>query len=77
VTKIGDRRELNFLLAPFLSHQIPSSMQVNAADLLRKSLQNSTVTSGDKVALDKLKFHSVQIQGDDLVVDVDGDISAK
>ncbi len=77
VTKVSDRRELNFLLGPFLSHQIPSSMKVNAADLLRKAMENSTATSGYKVNLDKLKIHSVQIQGDDLVVDVDGDISVK
>jgi len=74
---VGDHRELNFLLAPFLSRQVPSSMKVNAADLLRKALVNSTATSGYKVGLDRLKIHSVQIQGDDLVVDVDGDISVK
>lgn len=77
VIKVSDRRELNFLLAPFLSRQIPSSMKVDAADLLRKALEGSTATSGYKVSLDKLKIHSVQIQGDDLVVDVDGAISVK
>jgi hypothetical protein len=75
--KVSDRRELNFLLAPFLSHQVPSSMKVNAAELLKKALEGSTATSGYKVSLDKLKIHSVQIQGDDLVVDADGDISVK
>jgi len=29
------------------------------------------------VTLDKLKIHSIEIQGDDLVVDADGDISVK
>ena len=75
--KISDRSELNFLLSPFLSHQVPSSMKVNAADLLRKALQGSTATSGYKVTLDRLKIHSVQIDGDSLVVDVDGDLSVK
>jgi hypothetical protein len=75
--KVSDRRELNFLLSPFLSHQVPSSMKVNAAELLKKALEGSTATSGYKVSLDKLKIHSVQIQGDDLVVDADGDISVK
>ena len=75
--KVSDRRELNFLLSPFLSHQVPSSMKVNAAELLRKALEGSTASSGYKVSLDKLKIHSVQIQGDDLVVDADGDISVK
>jgi glycine cleavage system regulatory protein len=52
-------------------------MKVNAADLLRKALEDSTSTSGYKVSLDRLKIHSVQIQGDAIVVDVDGDLSVK
>jgi hypothetical protein len=77
VVKASDHRELNFLLAPFLSRQVPSSMKVNAADLLRKALEGSTASSGYKVTLDRLKIHSVQIEGDDLVVDADADISVK
>jgi hypothetical protein len=77
LTKVSDRRELNFLLSPFLKHQVPSSMKVDAADLLRKALEGSTASSGYKVTLEKLKIHSVQIQGDDLVVDADGDISVR
>ncbi len=75
--KISDQRELNFLLSPFLSHQVPSSMKVNAADLLRKALAASTATSGYKVSLDRLRIHSIIVQGDDLVVDADGDLSVK
>jgi hypothetical protein len=75
--KVSDRREFNFLLTPFLSHQVPKSMQVNAADLLRKALSGSTASSGYKVSLDRLKIHSVQIQGDSLVVDVDGGLTVK
>ncbi len=77
VVRVSDRRELNFLLAPFLSHQVPSCMKVNAADLLRKALEGSTASSGYKVSLERLKIQSVQIQGDDLVVDADGDIRVK
>lgn len=75
--KVSSQRELNFLLTPFLSHQVPSSMKVDAADLLRKALEGSTATSGYKVTLDRLKVHSMQIQGETLIVDVDGDISVK
>ena len=75
--KVSDQRELNFLLTPFLSRQVPSSMKVDAADLLRKALEGSTSASGYKVTLEKLKVHSMQIDGDTLVVDVDGDISVK
>lgn len=75
--RISDRRELNFLLSPFLSRQVPSSMKVNAADLLRKTLEGSTAASGYKITLDHLKIHSVVIDGDNLVVDVDADLSVK
>jgi hypothetical protein len=45
--------------------------------MLRKALEGSTATSGYKVTLDRLKIHSVQIDGDSLVVDVDADLSVK
>jgi hypothetical protein len=75
--RVSDQKELNFILSPFLNHKVPSSMKVNAADLLRKALEGSTATSGYKVTLDRLKIHSVQIDGDSLVVDVDGNLSVK
>jgi len=74
IDKVSDFRELNFVLLPFLSHQIPSGLKVNAADLLRQALQGSTATSGYKVTLQRLKIQSAQIEGDNLVVDMDGDI---
>jgi hypothetical protein len=44
---------------------------------LRKALEGSTASSGYKVSLEKLKVHSMQIEGDMLVVDVDGEIGVK
>ncbi|HEY6446179.1 MAG TPA: hypothetical protein VIY53_06955 [Acidobacteriaceae bacterium] len=75
VEHVSESRELNFLLMPFLSHQIPSSMKVNAADLLRRALASSTANSGYQVTLDRLKIHSMLIQGDAIVLDADGDLS--
>ena len=75
--KISDRKEINFTLAPFLRGQVPKSMRVNAADLLRAALAGSTVTSGYKVSLDRLKIHSVQMAGDKLVVDADAELSVQ
>jgi hypothetical protein len=75
--KVVDQKELNFLITPFLSHKLPSSMSLNAAELLRKALTGATAATGYKVTLDKLNIHSLQIQGDDLVVDVDGIISVR
>jgi hypothetical protein len=77
IDRISSHQELNFILQPFLSHQVPSSMKFNAADLLRQSLAGSTASSGYKVTLDRLKIHSVQIQGDELIVDVDANISIR
>jgi hypothetical protein len=77
VERVSDQKELNFLLMPFLSRQIPGSMTVNAADLLRKALVGSTASSGYKVDLERLKIHSVQIEGDNIVVDADGDLSVE
>lgn len=75
--RVSDQREVNFVLAPFLRHQVPSSMKVDAADLIRKALAGSTTSSGYRITLDRLKIHSAIIQGDALVVDVDGDISIR
>ena len=77
IDRVSSRQELNFILQPFLSLQVPSSMKFNAADLLRQSLAGSTASSGYKVTLDHLKIHSVQIQGDDLVVDVDANLAIR
>jgi hypothetical protein len=77
VDRVSDQKELNFLLTPFLSHQIPSSMKVNAADLLRSALQDSTASTGYKMTLDRLKVHSAQVEGDFLIVDADGDLSVQ
>ena len=75
--KISDRKEINFVLAPFLRGQVPKSMKVNATELLRKALEGSTASSGYKVSLVRLKIHSIQIEGDKLVVDADGDLSVE
>ena len=75
--RASDQPELNFILKPFLNRQLPKGMQVNAADLLRKALADSTAKSGYKVSLDRLVIRSVQIQNDDVVVDIDGAISVR
>jgi hypothetical protein len=73
--RVSGNAEVNFVLSPFLRRQVPSSMKVNAAALLRQALAGSTAASGYKVTLDRLKIHSIVIQGDALIVDVDGDMS--
>jgi hypothetical protein len=72
---LSESRELNFLLVPFLSKKLPQQMKLNAADLIRQLLVKSAEATGYDVKLDNLKVHSMQVSGDALVVDFDGDLS--
>lgn len=75
--KISDQKELNFILQPFLAHVVPASMKINAADLMRKALADSTAKSGYKVTLDRLRLTAIHLSDDNLVLDGDGDISVQ
>jgi hypothetical protein len=77
VEKLSDSRELNFLLVPFLSHKLPSEMKVNAADLMGKLLSQSVASTGYTLTLDSLKLHSMLVDHDALVVDVDATLSVQ
>jgi hypothetical protein len=71
IEKLSDSKELNFLLVPFMSHQLPAQMKVNAAILMRQLLSRSTETTGYALALSSLKLHSLLVEGDSLVMDAD------
>jgi hypothetical protein len=73
--KLSANKELDFLLVPFLSKKLPQQMRLNAADLIRQLLSKSAEATGYDVRLDNLKVHSMQVSGDALVVDFDGDLS--
>jgi hypothetical protein len=75
IERLSESKELNFLLEPFLSHKLPSEMKVNAADLMRKALSQSVATTGYTLTLDSLRLHSMQVDHDALVLDVDADMS--
>jgi hypothetical protein len=77
IEHVSESRELNFMLMPFLSRKVPSSMKVNAADMLRKALAGSPFTTGYEVSLDRLKIHSMTLEGDWIAVDFDGDMSVR
>jgi hypothetical protein len=72
VDKLSASRELNFFLVPFLSGKLPQKMSVNAADLMRQVLNRSVDATGYAFSLSSLKIHSMLVQGDCLVLDVDG-----
>ena len=71
IERLSESKELNFLLVPFLSRKLPSQMKVNAADLMRKLLSQSVATTGYALTLESLKLHSMVVDHDALVVDVD------
>jgi hypothetical protein len=75
VERLSESKELNFLLVPFLSRKLPSQMKVNAADLMRKLLSQSVPATGYMLTLDMLKLHSMVVDHDALVVDVDAGMS--
>ena len=75
IEKISESKELNFLLVPFLSRKLPSRMELNAADLMRKLLSHSLASTGYAITLDSLKLHSMLVDHDALVVDVDAAMS--
>jgi hypothetical protein len=74
IEKLSESRELNFILAPFLSHKVPAQMKVNAAVLMRQLLSRSTETTGYSLSLDSLKLHSLLVEGDSLVMDADANL---
>jgi hypothetical protein len=75
VEKLSNNKELDFLLVPFLSGKLPQKMRINAAELVRQLLSDSARTTGYDLQLKNLKVHSMQVNGDSLVVDFDGDLS--
>jgi hypothetical protein len=72
--KLSESKELNFLLVPFLSGKLPSQMKMNAADVMRKLLSQSVAATGYALTLDTLKLHSMVVDHDALVVDVDAEM---
>ncbi len=75
--QISGSKEISFVLAPFLRGQLPGSMTVNAADLLRKGLAGATASSGYKVSLGQMQIRAIQIVGDNLVVNADADLTVE
>ena len=77
VENLSESRELDLFLEPFLSHKLPQEMRLNAAQLLRQALADSKNTTGYELRLSALKIHSMQVIGDSLVLDVDGDLEVR
>jgi hypothetical protein len=74
IERLSESKELNFLLVPFLSGKLPSQMKVNAAEVMRKLLGQSVGATGYALSLDTLKLHSMVVDRDALVVDLDAEM---
>src|SRR5277367_6444312 len=74
IERLSESRELNFILAPFMSHKLPAQMKVDAAVLMRQLLSRSTETTGYALSLDSLKLHSLLVEGGSLVMDADANL---
>jgi hypothetical protein len=72
--RLSDSAELNFIMTPFLSRNVPANIKINAATMLREILTKSTETSGYPLALDRLEIRFVHIADKFLVVDYDSDM---
>ncbi|HEX9201148.1 MAG TPA: hypothetical protein VF865_16430 [Acidobacteriaceae bacterium] len=77
IERLSESKELNFLLEPFLSHKLPSQMKMNAADLMRELLSQSVAATGYTLTLTSLKLHSMLVDHNALVVDVDAAMSVE
>ena len=74
IEHLSENKELNFLLAPFLSHKLPGRMKMNAAELMRTLLVHAPDSTGYTLTLSSLKLHSMMVEGQELVVDVDAKV---
>ena len=72
--RISDSGEVNFILSPFLTHKLPSSIKINAATMLREILTKSTETSGYPLTLERLDLRQVRVAEKFLVVSYDSDM---
>ncbi len=77
IDHLSESRELNFLLEPFLSKKLPAEMKVNAATLMRTLLVHAPDQTGYTLTLSSLKLHSMLVEGQSLVVDLDAAIKVE
>lgn len=77
IEHLSESKELDFLLEPFLAHKLPGQMKVNAAALMRTLLVHAPDSTGYTLTLSSLKLHSMLVERQSLVVDVDAKIAVE
>jgi hypothetical protein len=71
IEHLSSNKEVDLLLEPFLQKKLPQEMTVNAADLIRKLLVRSPDSTDYVFTLEMLQLHSLRVDGQDLVVDLE------
>ena len=74
IDRLSENKELDLMMEPFLSKKLPQEMKVNAAVLMRELLVKAPEQTGYTLTLTSLKLHSMQVDGQVLVVDLDAAI---
>ncbi len=74
IDHLSENKELDFLLVPFLSHKLPAEMKVNAAVLMRTLLVHAPDSTGYTLTLSSLKIHSMLVEAQTLIVDLDANL---
>ena len=74
IEHLSANKEIDLLLEPFLAKKLPQEMKINAANLMRTLLVRAPDSTGYVLTLTTLTLHSMTVQGDALVVDLDADI---
>jgi hypothetical protein len=74
IDKLTDSTELNALLEPFLASHMPQEMKIDAATLMRTMLVHAPGQTGYTLTLTTLTLHSMRVEDDSLLVDLDADI---
>ena len=77
IEHLSSNKELDLLLEPFLSKKLPQEMKVNAAEMLRKLLVRAPDSTGYVLTLSSLEVHTMQVDGQELVVDLDAKIKVE
>ena len=74
IEHLSANKEIDLLLEPFLSKKLPQEMKVNAANLMRTLLVRAPDSTGYTLTLTSLNLHSMHVEGDALLVDLDAAI---
>jgi len=77
IDRLSENKELDLMMEPFLSKKLPQEMKVNAAVLMRELLVKAPEQTGYTLTLTSLKLHSMQVDGQVLVVDLDAAIKVE